>query len=385
MDYIDRFLEPPEESFFLFGPRGTGKSTWLKHMFPNALRIDFLDAAEESRYTANPDRIRDIVKSLPPGSVCILDEIQRVPRILPVIHALIEEQCNIRFILTGSSARKLRRAFSDLLGGRALFRYMTPFFASELGDHFSLENALQIGLIPMIWQANDPLEKLRAYVGLYLREEVQIEGLVRQIGDFARFMEIASFSQGSLWNSTEVAREAHVKRQTVDNYLQILEDLLLAFTLPVFTRRTKRAVVSHAKFYYFDVGVFRSLRPMGPMDLRAEVEGIILESLVAQHIHGWVHAQRENYQFAFWRTRTGLEVDFIVYGPKEFWAIEVKRSANLSPGDVNALTAFHEEFPEATCLILYGGSQRMVYRNILCIPIDEFLRQLHPAQTLFQI
>lgn len=383
MQYIARFLRPPRESFFLFGPRGTGKSTWLVHSYPQALRLDLLNPEEERRFLARPEKLIEIVTPLQPGQVCIIDEIQRVPQLIPVIHSLIEEKKGIQFILTGSSARKLRRSLGDLLGGRALLRYMPPFMAGELKKEFSMKKALKFGLVPMIWESIDPEEKARAYVGIYLKEEVQAEGLVRHISDFARFMEVATFSHGALWSSTEIARESQVKRQTVDNYLQILEDLLLAFVLPVFTRRARRALVSHGKFYYFDVGVFRTLRPRGPLDKEAELEGPALEGLVAQHLRGWVLAQKENYQLSFWRTQTKLEVDFIVYGPGGFWAMEVKRSADVSPSDLKALSIFKEEYPEATCLFLYGGTTIQTVRDILCLPVELFLRSLDPEKPLF--
>jgi len=367
----------------LLGPRGTGKSTWLIHAFPKAVRLDLLFPNEERMFLAQPERLRAIVEEIPEGGVCIVDEIQRVPGLLPVIHSLIEEKRKLQFILTGSSARKLRREVGNLLGGRALLRYMTPFLASELGDAFTLRKALSVGLIPMIWDSPDPLEKVRNYVGVYLKEEVQAEGLVRQIGDFARFMEIASFSQGNLWNSTQIARESQVKRQTVDNYLLILEDLFLAFTLPVFTRRAQRALVSHSKFYYFDVGVYRSLRPSGPLDLEAEMEGPAYETLVAQHLRAWVQSQKESYQFTYWRTRTGLEVDFVIYGPEGFWAIEVKRGGEPSPQDMRGLQAFRVEFPEASCFLIYGGKHRISYRDFQCIPIEEFLRSVRFDKRLF--
>ncbi len=383
MKYIVRELEAPEESFFLFGPRGTGKSTWIKHSFQNCFRIDLLDSELERVYSAKPERLKEDIRRLTTGAYCSIDEIQRVPELLSIVHALIEEGCGIHFILTGSSARKLRRSGSNLLGGRALLRHMGPFLASELGDDFSLEKALRFGLVPIVWEATSPLEKLKTYVGIYLKEEVQAEGLVRQVGDFARFMEVLSFSQASLINSSQIARESLIKRQTVDNYLQILDDLFLSFTLPIFTRRAQRAVVAHSKFYYFDVGVYRHLRPKGPLDQDSEFEGHALESLVAQHLRTWVMSQLENHQLAFWRTRTGLEVDFIIYGPQGFWAIEVKRNAQLSPSDVKGLKAFKEEYPEAECFVVYGGSRLEWYRDILCIPVEEFLRSIKLKETLF--
>ncbi len=381
--YIKRSINPPKGSYFLLGPRGTGKSTWLLHHYPDALRIDLLLGEEERRFSAYPEKIRDVAAALPRGSTLILDEVQRVPRLLPEVHALIEEKRDLQFIMTGSSGRKLRRSVSDLLGGRALLRQMGPFLASELKEQFSLEKALSIGLIPLIWESSDPEERLRNYISLYLREEIQAEGLVRQIGDFSRFLEVSSFSQASVWTTTDISRESSVKRMTVDNYLQILEDLLLAFTIPVFSRRAKRKLITHSKFYFFDVGVYRVLRPRGLLDSQQEIEGLALESLVAQHLRSWTLSQNQPHSLSFWRTQTKLEVDFIVYGPKGFWAIEIKRGTNMGPDDLRALSAFKEEYPEATCLIVSPVKRREEYRGFPIIPIDEFLLGIVPQNPLF--
>lgn len=382
--YIRRIMPVPSTSYFLLGPRGTGKSTWLSHYYPNATRIDLLLGEEERHFSSYPERIRGLADSLPSGSILIIDEIQRVPRLLPEIHALIEQKKDIQFIMTGSSARKLRRSVSDLLGGRALMRNMGPFLASELGESFSLEKALKVGLIPLIWESPDPEERLKDYLNLYLKEEVQAEGLVRQIGDFFRFLEIASFSHATIWTTTDISRESSVKRSTVENYLQILEDLFLAFTLPVFSRRAKRKLVSHQKFYFFDVGVYRILRPRGILDNSQEIEGLALEGLVAQHLRAWISMQIEPHSLSFWRTQTQLEVDFVIYGPTCFLAIEVKRSPNIGPDDARGLLAFKEEYPEATCLFITPTIRRDVYRGIPIIPIVEFLRNVIPNKPLYQ-
>ncbi len=381
-NYIKRALNPPKSSYFLLGPRGTGKSTWLLHHYPNATRIDLLLGEEERRFSAYPEKIRDIAQALPEGSTLILDEIQRVPRLLPEIHALIEEKKGIQYIMTGSSARKLRRSVSDLLGGRALLRQMGPFIASELKETFCLETALKTGLIPLIWQSSDPFQRLLNYMQLYLREEVQAEGLVRQMGDFARFLEICSFSHAAVWTTTDISRESGVKRATVDNYLQILEDLLIAFTIPVFTRRAKRKLIAHSKFYFFDAGVYRILRPQGILDSSQEIEGLALEGLVAQHLRNWTLSQNEPHSLSFWRTQTQMEVDFVIYGPKGFWAIEVKRSPNLGPDDVRALKAFQEEYPEAVCFFVTHVKRREIYRGFPVIPVEEFLLQMTPENPL---
>lgn len=382
-EYIPRILNPPEGSYFLLGPRGTGKSTWLLHKYPNAIRLDLLLGEEERRFSAYPERIRDVVSPLKEGSTVILDEIQRVPNLLPEIHALIEEKRGIQFIMTGSSARKLKRSVTDLLGGRALLRQMGPFLATELKENFSLDKALKTGLIPLIYESTDPEQRLLDYLNLYLKEEVQAEGLVRRIGDFSRFLEIASFSHASIWTTTDISREASVKRATVDNYLQILEDLLLAFTIPVFTRRAKRKLITHSKFYFFDSGVYRILRPQGILDSSQEIEGLALEGIVAQHLRNWVLAQSQPHTLSYWRTQTHLEVDFIIYGPRGFWAIEVKRSANLGPDDARSLMAFKEEYPEAKCLFVTLSKRKEFYRDFPVIPIEEFLLNIAPENLLF--
>lgn len=380
--YVPRIINPPEDSYFLLGPRGSGKSTWLLHHYPRAHRINLLLGEEVRRFSAYPEKIRDVANSLPEGSTLILDEIQRVPTLLPEIHALIEKKRKIQYIMTGSSARKLRRSLSDLLGGRALLRQMGPFIAAELGKSFSLEAVLKTGLVPLIWASTHPEQRLLDYLNLYLREEIQAESLVRQIGDFSRFLEIASFSHSSIWTTTDISRESSVKRATVDNYLQILEDLLLAFTIPIFTRRAKRRLIAHPKFYFFDVGVYRILRPRGILDSSQEIEGLALEGLVAQHLRNWVLAQNEPHSLSFWRTQTQLEVDFVIYGPRGFWAIEVKRSGNLGPNDIKALSAFKEEYPEATCFFVIPGKRREIYRGFPILPVEEFLLEMTPDKTL---
>jgi len=382
MQYVPRKIIPPEGSYFLLGPRGTGKSTWLLHNYPKAVRIDLLLGDEERRFSGYPERVRDIVAAMDAGSTLILDEIQRVPRLLPEIHALIEEKKDIQYIMTGSSSRKLRRSVSDLLGGRALLRQMGPFLASELGSEFSLEKALTIGMIPLIWASPNPEERLRNYLHLYIKEEVQAEGLVRQIGDFSRVLEVASFSYASVWTATDISRESSVKRLTVNNYLQILEDLFLAFSLPVFSRRAKRRLIAHSKFYFFDVGVYKAVRPKGVLDSTQEIDGLALEGLVAQHLYTWVLSQKESHSFSFWRTQTKLEVDFVIYGPRGFWAIEVKRSANLGPNDIRGLKAFKEEYPEAECFVVAPVKQKEEYRGFPLVPVEEFLLSIVPQKSL---
>ena len=382
MATIKRFLDDPGGHFFLFGPRGTGKSTWLGMVHPDALKIDLLAPEVARRYSARPERLRELVAGHPEADVVVLDEIQKVPALLDVVHQLVDRSSRPRFILTGSSARKLRRAGVDLLAGRALLRSMHPFLAAEIKDRFDLETALSLGMLPLVLDSETPGETLRAYVALYLREEVQIEGLVRNVGNFSRFMEAISFSHGAVLNSSEVARECEVSRKTVEGYIEILEDLLLSFRIPVFTRRARRHMTVHPKFYWFDAGVYRSMRPSGPLDRPEEAAGAALEGLVAQHLRAWVDATDPGSSLSFWRTRSGAEVDFIVYGPGVFHAVEVKHAGSVRARDLRALKAFHSDYPEAQPRLLYRGTERLVIDGIPCIPCEEFLKKIEPGAGL---
>jgi predicted AAA+ superfamily ATPase len=380
---IPRFFKAPNQSFFLFGPRGTGKSTWLKSHYPDALWIDLLELDQLRIFSAAPERLKETISAYPDRKVIVIDEVQKVPEILSVVHSIIEEKKGLQFILTGSSARKLRRAGVDLLAGRALLKHMPPFFAAELGSRFTLQEALDLGLLPLIRGSENPEESLKTYVGMYLKEEVQAEGLVRQIGDFARFLEIVSFSHASELIVSNISRECSVARKTVENYIQILQDLLLGYTLSVFTKRAQRALAERPKFYLFDVGVFRSLRPQRPLDSAQELQGAALEGLVCQHLKSWIDAQTQSYELAFWRTRSKLEVDFIVYGPKTFLAIEVKHGEAIHPTDLNGLEAFKNDYPECTPILLYRGKSKIEKKGILCIPCEEFLINIHPDRPLW--
>ena len=378
---IPRIFTPQKYNFFLFGPRGTGKTTYLKQNYPDAMWIDLLEADIFRSYSAYPERLRETVLANPDKKTVIIDEIQKVPELLSVIHSLIENKIKKQFILTGSSPRKLKKTGADLLAGRVIKKMMYPFMAVELGKKFNLDNSLNQGLLPLVVSAIDPTSVLKTYASLYVREEVQAEGLVRNIGNFSRFLEAVSFSHGSVLNITNVARDCEVERKVVEGYITILEDLLLAFRLPVFTKRAKRSVVAHPKFYFFDAGVYRSLRPAGPLDKSEEIGGCALEGLIAQHLIAWDSYSGDKNRIYFWRTVAGSEVDFIVYGEDVFWAIEVKNTSKIRPEDLRALKSFKEDYPESTAYFLYRGRERLMKNGILCIPCNEFLLKLQPDRT----
>lgn len=381
MNMISRFFVIPEESFFLFGPRGTGKSTWLRARLPDALYLDLLEPGLHRRLAARPERLRDLLSGAPGARTVVIDEIERVPELLSVVHAVLEEPSPPRFVLTGSSARKLRRGDVNLLGGRALHQTLHPFMAAELPG-FDLDRALRLGLVPLIVDASAPERALDAYASLYIDQEVRAEGLTRDVGAFARFLEAISFSHGGQLNLASVARECEVSRRMVEAYVGILEDLLMAFRLPVFRKRAKRATVARDKFYLFDAGVFRSLRPTGPLDRPGEIDGQALEGLVAQHLRAWAAYSSDDPSLYYWRTRAGTEVDFVVYGQAGFHAFEVKNARRVHSTDLRALRTFRTDYPEADAVVLYRGRERLRIDGIWCLPVGDFLREMVPGRGL---
>ncbi len=380
--FHERLFKEPNSSYFLFGPRGTGKSTWLKRKHQQSLWIDLLDPPTFRSYVARPELLTELVEANRDKRYVVIDEIQKVPDLLSVVHSLIEKKLGMHFILTGSSARKLKQTGVDLLAGRALLRTFHPFMAIELKSEFNLEKALTYGMLPLVYSSDEPKDVLKAYIGTYLQQEVQAEGLVRNIGHFARFLEIMSFSHGELINVSNIARDSQVDRKLVISYLSILEDLLLSFTLPVFTKRAKRELATHEKFYIFDPGVYQSLRPMGPLDKPELIDGHALEGLIGQHLRAWIAYSGKDCKLYFWRTRHGVEVDFIIYGEDTFAAFEVKSSKRVHPEDVRALKAFKEDYPEATVRLIYAGDQQLLVNDILCVPCTQFLLSLDPHKPL---
>jgi len=380
--YIPRFFKEPEQSYFLFGPRGTGKSTYLNNHYNDALWIDLLKPDVFRNYSAKPERLIELVHGNPEKPIVVVDEVQKVPELLSVVHSLIEEKTNRKFILTGSSSRKLKRTGINLLAGRVLLRTIHPFMLSELINNLPFEYILQHGLLPIVLASENPMDVLETYTSLYVREEVQYEGLVRNIGNFSRFLEAISFSHGSLLNISNVARECSVERKVVEAYIKILEDILLAFRIPVFTKKAQRALSSHPKFYFFDTGVFRTLRPKGPLDFPQEIDGAALEGLVAQHFRAWNAYRKNKYELFFWRSRSGVEVDFILYGAQGIFAIEVKNTNRLRPEDLRSLTSFRLDYPQSKTILLYRGNEKLLKNEVLCFPCEDFLKELTPDTDL---
>jgi predicted AAA+ superfamily ATPase len=370
-----RLLQPPpKQSFFLFGPRGVGKTAWLHQQFPKALFFDLLDHQIYTQLLAAPERLGD---RIPKGykDWVVIDEIQRAPELLNEVHRLIETR-KLRFALTGSSARKLRRRGVNLLAGRALTRHMHPLIAAELGEDFDLKRALQFGCLPMAVTSDQPQDYLKSYAATYLREEVQQEGVARNLGAFSRFIEVASFSQGSVLNMAAVARECGVSAKVVEDYFSILEDLLIAMRLPIFSRRAKRRLVAHPKFYYFDAGVFQAIRPRGPLDAAEQIHGPALETLFLQQTRALNDYKDLGYRIHYWRTATGDEVDFVFYGERGLRVFEIKMAQTVRGEDLRALRKFQDDFPEAKAGLLYLGRRRWHDRGIEVLPFADCIDEL---------
>jgi len=371
--YYTRAINPPKnKSFFLFGPRGTGKTTWLKHNFKDALFINLLNTDKYNLLLAKPHRLQEMI---PEGFTdwIIIDEVQKIPELLNEVHNLIESK-RYKFILTGSSARKLRQSGVNLLAGRALTYHMYPLTTKESGNDFNLKESLLYGNLPTIRNEDDKIKYLNSYIATYITQEVLQERMARNLSVFGRFLEIASFSQGSLINMSEIARECQTSRKIVENYFSILEDLLIAYFIPVFTKRAKRKIVKHDKFYYFDAGIYNTIRPRGPLDIQSEIGGIAFETLVLQELIAINEYDNLGYKIHFWRTKNGVEVDFILYGENGLVAIEVKSKDSFTNKDLKGLKVFKKDYPEATLLLIYGGrgSETFYKDGITILPINTF-------------
>jgi len=365
---------PDNKSFFLFGPRGTGKTTWVKKTFPDAVYVDLLESRLFNDLLADPQRLEKFIPVNFKGWI-IIDEVQKIPELLDEVHRLIEDK-RCKFILTGSSPRKLRRKGYNLLAGRALNYSMHPLTVMELGKDFNLNHSLMFGHLPSVYVESSPKDYLESYIKTYLQEEIQQEGLTRNLGVFSRFLEAASFSQGSVLNISEVARECAVERKVVENYFTILEDLLLAYRVPVFTKRAKRRLTAHPKFYFFDVGVYRTLRPMGPLDTPEEVDGISYESLFFQELAAINEYLRLGYKIYYWRTSNNIEVDFVLYGNRGLKVFEVKRKSKIKKTDIRGLKSFSGDYSAAKPYFIYGGKRQMSEGKIDILPFEFALQNL---------
>ena len=374
---LNRIIKVPEQSFFLLGPRGSGKSTWLRATFPDAHVIDLLSEETYQRLLANPGQFADELRGVPTGRWVIVDEVQRLPNLLNEVHRFMEER-RLKFVLCGSSARKLKRAGVNLLAGRALRRSMHPFVHEELGEKLDLEETLRYGAMPIVWDSNAKQETLSAYVQLYLKEEIQAEALVRNLPGFARFLPIAALFHGQNVNVTNISREAGVARTTVTGYLEILEETLLCFRLPAYEARLRVRERKLPKWYWCDPGIVRAMkRTIGPT--APEEKGALFEGLVAQLLRAYKDYRSMCDDIYYWAPsdRTTLEVDFILIRGSDLIAVEAKSGRTFKNAWCKGLRVIATLKGLQRRIVVYPrGSAMKTEDGIDILPFKQFADEL---------
>jgi len=372
------FSGSERESLFLWGARQTGKSTLLKTLFPDALWFDLLISSDYKRLSAKPDILRETVLANLNTSPVIIDEIQRVPDLLNEVHWLISNY-GVRFILSGSSPRKILRSGANLLGGRALRYELYPLVSAEIPD-FDLIRAINNGLLPRHYDAANAQRMISAYIGNYLRDEIVAEARLRNSGTFARFLEAAALTNGEMVNYTNIASDCGVSVTTVKEYFQIMEDTLIGRYLPSFQKRPKRRVISAPKFYLFDVGVANNLLGRGRIESGTELFGKAFEHFIYQEIYAHSRYSENEYPIYYWRTASQLEIDFVL-GDHEV-AIEVKATEQATDRHLRGLKAFTEEYPVKKAILISNDPLPRLAGNILILPWRMFLERLWSGEII---
>lgn len=367
--HIDRELE---DSVFIFGARQTGKSTFLRQKFPKSVFIDLLDTSIADRFKRRPSLLYEMLRDKEEGTLVIIDEIPEVPDLLNEVHRLMSEK-SIVFILCGSSARKLKRKGYNTLGGRAYPVYFFPFVSCEIPD-FDLQHAINYGMLPPHYLAKNPQRRLSAYIDVYLKEEIKQEALVRNLNAFQRFLEIAALTDGEMVNYNNIAQECGVSANTVVGYFDILEDTLIGFRVPAYTKVVKRRLSQAPRFYYFDVGIANHLLHRKDL-VRGTVEyGHAFEHLVVQELRAWLSYNEREEQMSYWRTHTGVEVDVVIGDARV--AIEIKSVEEVLPKHIKGLLSFSEDYPESRLMIVSLDSINRRMGNVECVYILDFFKDL---------
>ena len=380
---LKRIFQAPKQSFFLLGPRGSGKSTWLRRTFPDAYVIDLLSEETYQRLLAHPGQFADELRSVPARRWVIVDEVQRLPGLLHEVHRVIEEK-RLRFVLCGSSDRKLKRAGVNLLAGRALNRSMHPFVPEELGAHFDLEEILRYGSLPIVWDSTAKQETLLAYAQLYLKEEIQAEALVRNLPGFARFLPIAALFHGKTVNVTNIAREAGVARTTITGYLDILEETLLCFRLPAYEARLRVRERKLPKWYWCDPGVVRAMKRVTGT-LAPEEKGALFEGMVAQLLRAYRDYRAICDDVYYWAPsgRSEVEVDFLLVRGADLMAVEAKSGNTFMDAWCRGLRAIAPLQGMRRRIVVYPRGPVMRTKDgIEALPFQLFAEQV-AANTLW--
>jgi predicted AAA+ superfamily ATPase len=370
-------LPPPGTvTFFLWGPRQTGKTTLLRATYPDALWVDLLKADEFRRYLQNPESLREGLEARSSIRQVVIDEVQKVPQLLDEAHWLHENR-RIRFALCGSSARKVKRGQANLLGGRAVRYELHGLTAQEIGKDFELNRILNNGYLPSIYQSDNPRLLLNGYVADYLKEEVAAEGLVRNLPVFSEFLNMAALADAELVNFSTIARDCGVSSHTIKGYFQILEDTLLGRWLPAYTRRPKRRVIAAPKFYFADVGVVNHLARRGDLQPGSELYGKAFENWVFHELCARNSYSNAFAKIAYWRLPSGIEVDFIVNDMQ--LAIEAKATARVTADHLRGLRELARDHPgiKQRLVVCLERTTRRTEDGIWILPAKEFINRLN--------
>jgi predicted AAA+ superfamily ATPase len=368
-------LPPPgRETFFLWGPRQTGKTTLLREAYPDATWLDLLKADEYRRYLERPELLREELSSQARGGQVVIDEVQKVPALLDEVHWLHEHR-KIRFALCGSSARKVRRGAANLLGGRAVRYELFGLTATEIGKDVDLVRLLNHGYLPTHYESDRPERLLASYVGDYLKEEVAAEGLVRNLPVFSAFLNAAALSDGDLVNFSNIARDCGVSGPTVKGHFEILEDTLLGRWLPAFTKRPKRRVIIAPKFYFSDVGVVNYLAKRGTVQPGGELFGKTFENWVLHELRACTAYHETRAELSYWRLASGIEVDFIIGNMAV--ALEAKATARITSDHLSGLRHLHQDHPRARRVVVcLEPKRRTTPDGIEILPVRTFVEEL---------
>lgn len=366
------FLGSEQESIFFGGARQTGKSTLLKTLFPNALWFDLLLSDEYERLSKKPELLREIILANRNVSLVIIDEIQRLPNLLNEVHWLISNH-KVRFILSGSSPRKILRGDFNLLGGRALRYELYPLISVEIPD-FDLIRALNHGLLPRHYDSANPRKLLSSYIGSYLQDEIVAEARIRNVHTFSRFLEVAALTNGEMINYTNIASDCGISAKTIKEYFQILEDTLIGRHLPSFQKRPKRRVITAPKFYMFDIGITNYLLNRTKIEKGTELFGKAFEHFIYQEIYAHSRYSDVNYPMYYWRTASQIEIDFVL-GDHEV-AIEVKATDQATVRHLKGLKAFAEEYDVKKLILVSNDPLPRLVDDIEILPWKVFLERL---------
>jgi predicted AAA+ superfamily ATPase len=366
------------ESVFLWGARQTGKSTLLRTTFPGVMYMDLLLTTEYKKYLSQPELMRETILANPDIKTVIIDEIPLLPILLNEVHWLIEN-VGVRFIMSGSSPRKILRAGVNLLGGRALRYELYPLVSSEI-PNFDLLKALNNGLLPRHYNAGNANKMLSAYIGSYLRDEIIAEARIRDVPAFSRFLEIAALTDGEMVNYSNIATETGVAVSTIKTYFQILEDTLLGRYLPSFQKKPKRRVIAAPKFYLFDIGVVNNLLNRRKIDFGNEIFGKAFEHFIYQEIYAHSRYSDLNYQVSYWRTASQLEIDFVL-GDHEV-AIEVKSTTLANSRHIKGLQAFAEEYTVKQSILVTHDENPRLMSGVMVYPWKIFLEKLWGGEII---